>query len=312
MKLQRIFKNGWMIALAVGVAVVLQGCLDSGDVYNPNDFLVTDIEAIKEYVTTNSIDAQFDTASGIFFQIHKTGDGYKAVKGSEVDLHFRGVTLDGREFVNTFSGLPERINLGVTNEYPTANPASYSWGLDEWIFRNQREGDSLTLYLPSPYGFKDQGYASVGPNTPVIYHVKFVDIKLLSEDMVKIDQYIEDKSWTSAIEPSYGTRYVVHTAGDAGVNIDFGDFVSINYKGNLLNGTVFDSNYTNIAPWTFTLGQTNLIPGFELGLDRLSKGDSATFFVPSIYGYGKNANGPIPANSPLVFTVSVRDVIKRN
>jgi FKBP-type peptidyl-prolyl cis-trans isomerase FkpA len=152
----------------------------------------------------------------------------------------------------------------------------------------------------------------VGPNTPIIYHVKFEDVKLLSEDLVKIDQYIEENTLVSEIEPSYGTRYVVHSAGDAGKNIDFGDFISINYKGNLLNGTVFDSNYANIAPWTFTLGQTNLIAGFELGLDQLNKGDSATFFVPSIYGYGKNANGAIPANSVLVFTVSVRDVIKSN
>lgn len=312
MRLQGIFKNGWMIALAVGVAVVLQGCLKGEDVYDPNDFFEADVEAITEYIATNNIDAQLDTASSIYYQIHKTGDGYKAVRGSEVDLHYRGVTLDGREFVNTFSGLPERINIGVTLEFPTANPSSYSWGLDEWLFRNNREGDSLTVYLPSWYGFKDKGYTNVGANTPIIYHVKFEDIKLLSEDLIKIDQYIEDNSWTSEIEPSYGTRYVVHDAGDAGVNIDFGDFLAIHYEGKLLDETVFDSNYESVTPWSFTLGQTSLIAGFELGLDQLNKNDSATFFVPSIYGYGKKPNGDIPANSVLIFTVSVRDVIKNN
>lgn len=312
MKLQRIFKNGWMIALAVGVAVVLQGCLDSGDVYDPNEFLETDVEAIKDYIATNNLDVQLDTASSIFYKVHKTGEGYKAVRGTEVDIHFRGVTLDGKEFVNTFNGLPERIYIGASLQNASVNPMSYSWGLDEWLFRNNREGDSLTLYLPSWYGFKDQGYTNVAPNTPVIYHVKFEDIKLLSQDLVKIDQYIENKTWISEVEPSYGTRYVVHSAGDAGKNIDFGDFISINYEGKLLNETAFDSNYNNITPWTFTLGQTNLISGFELGLDQLNKGDSATFFVPSIYGYGKNANGSIPANSVLVFTVSVRDVVKSN
>jgi FKBP-type peptidyl-prolyl cis-trans isomerase len=312
MKLQGIFKNGWMIALAVGVAVVLQGCLDSGDVYDPNEFLETDVEAIKDYIATNNLDVQLDTASSIFYKVHKTGEGYKAVRGTEVDIHFRGVTLDGKEFVNTFNGLPERIYIGASLQNASVNPMSYSWGLDEWLFRNNREGDSLTLYLPSWYGFKDQGYTNVAPNTPVIYHVKFEDIKLLSQDLAKIDQYIETKTWTSEIETSYGTRYVVHSVGDAGKNIDFGDFISINYEGKLLNETVFDSNYTNITPRTFTLGQTSLIPGFELGLDQLNKGDSATFFVPSIYGYGKTAYGAIPANSVLIFTVSVRDVIKSN
>jgi hypothetical protein len=55
MKLQRIFKNGWMIALAVGVAVVLQGCLKNDDVYDPNEFFEADVEAIKDYLATNSI-----------------------------------------------------------------------------------------------------------------------------------------------------------------------------------------------------------------------------------------------------------------
>jgi hypothetical protein len=88
-----------------------------------------------------------DTASSIFYKVHKTGEGYKAVRGTEVDMHFRGVTLDGKEFVNTFSGLPERVYLGATLQNASSNPMSYTWGLDEWLFRNNREGDSLTVYL---------------------------------------------------------------------------------------------------------------------------------------------------------------------
>jgi FKBP-type peptidyl-prolyl cis-trans isomerase len=267
------------------------------------------MKAIKDYIVANNIDVEFDTANSIYYQVHTEGTGYKALRGTAVDLHYRGETLSGAVFVNTFSGSPEKVYIGTKNDYPSSNPASYAWGLDEWLLSKQKEGDSLTVFLPSAYAFKDQSYSTVGPNTPVLYHVKFLDIKLLSEELVKIDDYIADKSWTGSIEPTYGTRYVVHKLGDPEKNIEFGDYVSINYQGTLLDGTSFDSNYDK-SPWSFTLGTQSLIPGFELGLDLLNEGDSATFFVPSIYGYGKDGSGSkIPGNATLVFKVSVRDLV---
>jgi FKBP-type peptidyl-prolyl cis-trans isomerase len=78
-----------------------------------------------------------------------------------------------------------------------------------------------------------------------------------------------------------------------------------------LNDTIFDSNFGG-SSWNFTLGEQSLIVGFELGLNELHEKDSATFFVPSIYGYGKDGNPPtIPGNAPLGFTVKVVDVNKR-
>jgi FKBP-type peptidyl-prolyl cis-trans isomerase len=306
-----MFRKGWLVALIVGAAVVLQGCFKEDDIYDPNEFFETDMEIIRNYIVANGLDVEFDTLNSIYYQLHSEGSGYKAVRGREVDLHYQGETLEGREFVNTFDGVPERIYLGLTGDNPTANPSSYVWALDDWLLFKRREGDSVTVFLPSYYAFKDAGFSVVKPNEPVKYLVKFVDILQLSEDLEKIDQYIADKNWTSEIEPTYGTRTVVHTAGDPDVGVDFGDYISINYEGMLLNDAVFDSNFGETA-WNFILGEQSLIVGFELGLNELNEKDSATFFVPSIYGYGKDGNPPdIPANAPLGFTVKVVDVTKR-
>jgi len=311
MWLQSIFKKGWMMALALGVATLFQGCMDNSDYYDSSKYFETDLQAIKDYIVANDLDVKFDTANSIYYQVHKEGTGYKALRGTSVDVHYRGETLGGSVFANTFSGLPERVYIGTKQSYPDESPESYVWGLDEWLLARQKEGDSLTIFLPSAYAFQDQSYSYVKPNTPIFYVVKFEDIKLLSEALVNIDEYITDKSWTSAIEPNYGTRYVVHEAGDPEKNIDFGDYVSIYYEGSLLNGTVFDSNYDDDSPWSFTLGgeNINLIPGFELGLDQLNEGDSATFFIPSIYGYGSSGSGAIPGNATLKFTINVTNVV---
>ena len=54
---------------------------------------------------------------------------------------------DGTVFVNTFSGLPERVYIGTKQSYPSSNPASYAWGLDEWLLSKQKEGDSDHLQV---------------------------------------------------------------------------------------------------------------------------------------------------------------------
>lgn len=310
MRLQSIFRRSWLIVSALGLVLSLQGCLDD-DFYDANKFLEADLVTIKEYIETNNLTGiQLDTLNSIYYQLHTAGTGYKTVKGVEVTLHYQGETLEGREFVNTFGGLPQRINLGVTRENSAANPPAYAWGLDSWLLAKAKQGDSLTVFLPSPYAFQEEGFAAVGPNTPVKYRVKFVDIALLNQEIGQIDDYVTNKGWTSEIDPVFGTRYVIHQPGDGGVTIEYGNFISIHYRGSLMNETQFDSNYDK-TPWNFTMGQINVIPGFEIGLSLLNEGDSATFFVPSIYGYGKNGTGTIPANAVLRFDISVRDVVKQ-
>ena len=64
-------------------------------------------------------------------------------------------------------------------------------------------------------------------------------------------------------------------------------FVTINYKGTLEDGTVFD-NSEGKAPLEFIFGLGMIIPGLEKGIEGLKKGDKKEIKVES-----KNAYGPI-------------------
>lgn len=306
----RLLKGSWFGAIGLVVMLSLQSCLkNDNNMYDAYKFLADDISTIQEYIKTNNIDAQMDSATGVFYQIHKKGDGYKTFSGIEVEANYQGTTLDGDEFVNTYSGLPERITLGPSS----SNPVTYTGGLSIGLL-NMHAGDSATIYVPSPYGFQDQGYAGVPPNTIIVYHVKFEDILLLNSDISKIDQYIADKSWTASVDSVYGTRYIIHKPGDPEVMPKDGYSVILDYQGEFLDGTVFDSSFGTGNKLTVTMGANSVITGFELGLSQLHKSDSATIFLPSIYAYGKSgASGggaTIPPNTILLFGVKIDDIVK--
>ncbi len=86
------------------------------------------------------------------------------------------------------------------------------------------------------------------------------------------------------------------------------DAVSVNYRGTLIDGTVFDESMDPENPVTFPLG--GVIPGFSEGLQLVSKGGKIRLYIPSELGYGDNPRpgGPIKAGSLLVFEVTIQDI----
>ena len=64
-----------------------------------------------------------------------------------------------------------------------------------------------------------------------------------------------------------------------------GKTVKVHYTGTLQNGEVFDSSVEK-EPLEFTLGEGQLIPGFEKAVIGMSIGDSTTINIPSAEAYG--------------------------
>lgn len=64
-----------------------------------------------------------------------------------------------------------------------------------------------------------------------------------------------------------------------------GDTVSIHYTGRLDDGTVFDTSQ-NRDPLSFTLGEGQVIPGFENAVEGMAPGDEKTAEIPADDAYG--------------------------
>ena len=64
-----------------------------------------------------------------------------------------------------------------------------------------------------------------------------------------------------------------------------GNKVKVHYTGKLDDGTVFDSSEGG-APLEFTVGQGQVIPGFENGVVGMEVGESRTLNIPVDQAYG--------------------------
>lgn len=84
-----------------------------------------------------------------------------------------------------------------------------------------------------------------------------------------------------------------------------GDKVTVNYIGVLPDGTVFDSSEIHGEPFTFTVGEGKVIPGWEQGLLGMKEGGRRLLAVPPAFGYGAQAIGQIPANATLIFDIQL-------
>ena len=117
-----------------------------------------------------------------------------------------------------------------------------------------------------------------------------------------------DKLATGFEKTESGLRYQIIQKGD-GVKAEKGKTVSVHYKGQLADGTVFDSSYKRNQPIDFPLGAGQVIQGWDEGVQLLKVGDKARFVIPSDLGYGaQGAGGVIPPNATLIFDVELMDV----
>ncbi|MCF2874433.1 MULTISPECIES: peptidylprolyl isomerase [unclassified Tenacibaculum] len=109
-------------------------------------------------------------------------------------------------------------------------------------------------------------------------------------------------------ETPSGLRYKILQNGE-GKQATKGAMVSVHYKGQLLDGTVFDSSYKRKQPIDFAVGVGQVIAGWDEGIQLLKVGDKARLVIPSNLAYGEaGAGGVIPPNATLIFDVELMNV----
>ena len=109
-------------------------------------------------------------------------------------------------------------------------------------------------------------------------------------------------------ETKSGLRYQILQKG-TGEQATKGAGVSVHYKGQLLDGTVFDSSYKRKEPIDFNVGLGQVIAGWDEGILLLQVGDKARFVIPSNLAYGAaGAGGVIPPDATLIFDVELMGV----
>jgi FKBP-type peptidyl-prolyl cis-trans isomerase FkpA len=112
------------------------------------------------------------------------------------------------------------------------------------------------------------------------------------------------------------TLEVANVADGPGNEARPGRRVAVHYTGWLFHpdkpanhGRQFDSSHDRGEPIEFTIGQAEVIPGWEQGISGMKVGGKRTLVIPPNLAYGRAGMPPtIPANATLVFDVELTAV----
>lgn len=150
---------------------------------------------------------------------------------------------------------------------------------------------------------------------------------ILQRDKEAIEKFLKEnpissvKEYSEPIEGFYMFWQV--STKETRNNLLRGDTVSVNYVGKTLDKKIFDTSIEQVArdngifnstrkyqPLRYAIGYGFTITGFEFALSMMHAGEKATVIFPSRLGYGSQASGGIPANSPLIFELELVQVKK--
>ena len=276
---------------------------------------------------------QNETDSGITYEMIKKGSGDVPPDGGKWTLNMAYYKEDGEKLFSTADK-----GGSMPMEYSAAmftNNASF-----EECFSLLGEGDSAVFYVSADSLFKNTYRQPTPPEfqgtklklcigieevfTPEEFDAKLLEDskELLDAERSKIEAYLEQEGIDAEVTES-GLYYQITETGDGAIP-EVGQKVMVNYKGALLDGTVFDTSYEEAAkeaglyderrpygPIDFALGQGRVIRGWDIGIGLMPEGSKAKLIIPSPLGYGERGSGAvIPPNSILVFDVELVDIVE--
>ncbi len=119
-------------------------------------------------------------------------------------------------------------------------------------------------------------------------------IRAWVDDMVK-NKYVVDSTAT-------GVYYVIEKVG-TGSNVQAGNNITVAYTGKFLDGTAFDASSS--YAYIHKASNQRMIPGWEEGIEKLSRGGIGVFLIPSAQAYGPNGYLVVPPYTPLFFRIEI-------
>lgn len=261
--------------------------------------------------------------SGLYFNKIKSGTGRKVKEGMFLNFDFEIRHLDG---LLVYSSI-EANHPGV---FEYGKPFD-TQGLME-AMGMMKQGDEVELIIPSALAFGEAGRPGmIDPFTPLHYFIRLNSVKTKAESEAEAEakrkndaalkeaarlqeasilaKYIADNEIT--VEPTASGLYFVPIVEGEGEQAVAGNKVKVHYSGTLLDGTKFDSSVDRNEPFEFTLGQGQVIKGWDEGIAMLKVGGKATLIIPSNLAYGeRQAGAVIKPYSPLKFEVELIEIVK--
>jgi len=267
---------------------------------DPGATLVFDIELLKVFEGAPAEPMQVDedafteTDSGLKFHDIEEGDGDSPSENYIVTVHYTGWLEDGTKFSSSVDwDTPYMFALDQEQVIP---------GWEEGI-RSMQVGGKRQLVIPSDLAYEDEGIDDLIPGgSTLIFDVELLEILRPSpESPLSIDE-------ADFAETDSGLQFFDIEQGD-GAYPEEGSTVSVHYTGWLADGTKFGSSLDTGFPYMFIIGQEQVIPGWEEGIQSMQVGSQRQLIIPASLAYGaEGVDGVIPPDETLTFEIELAQV----
>ena len=250
--------------------------------------------------------------------LEQKGQGKTAQMGDYVDFDFLLTSRDGDTLMNSFG--VESVVMQYGEEF-------ISEGFNEALGLVAR-GGTLHCIIPSELGFGEEGYHDfILPYEALDVRIRMNDImdraayekKMADREAVKeaerqnrlakeealIMKYLKDNGIDQS--PTESGIYIIRKEEGTGELAQWGDYVSVHYTLNNLNGDQVESSYAYGEPMSFTIGQGEMIPCIEEAVMTMAPGAKVTVVAPSEQGFGEFTihETLLPAYSPLLIELEL-------
>jgi len=277
-------------------------------------------EKLESYLEENHISIQ-PSSSGLIFIPLKEGYGKIPDTGEMCQVYLNVKILDGDTLYDNFNGDPIDVEFGKSFD-----TEGFMEGLGMI-----RVGGKARLIVPSPIGVGENGKETVPGFSTLIYEVQLAKIRTV--EAVRKEREAKKKEREAAIQhlkeieperirkyitdnhieqkPSVTGLYVIPLYQGKGRKPVNGDVVQLHYSLFSIDGKKIDSSYDRGEPIEVTLGQGQVISGWEEGLLQMNEGGKSRLVVPSSLAYGRGSKGEVQPYSPLIFEIELLKIVNR-
>ncbi len=232
------------------------------------------------------------TASGLRYIIREKGNGVKPEKGAKVDVHYTGSLTNDTVFDSSYKrNQPFSFTLGQGRVIK---------GWDEGVAL-LNEGDKATFIIPADLAYGSRATGNIPANSTLIFQIELLKVV----NPIKIEPY--DVAGKDTLTTASGLKYIIVKKGAAKNPLaKAGEIATVHYSGYFKDGVMFDSSVKRGQPIKFTLGQGQVIKGWDEGLQLMRSGDKFRLLIPYQLAYGEKGRGQsIPPKADLFFDVEL-------
>ena len=227
------------------------------------------------------------TESGLQYRDVKEGTGETPKTGQTCMVHYTGWLWENNAKGKKFDSSEDR---GEPFSFPVGEGKVIK-GWDEGV-ATMKVGGKRELLIPAELGYGARGAGGViPPNATLLFEVELLGVMKKTDSGLEYRD-IKEGDWSHRPSPARPAWCTIPAGSGKGAK-----------------GKKFDSSVDRGEPFSFPIGEREVIAGWDEGVATMKVGGKRELLIPADLGYGARVPaGAIPPNATLLFEVELLEV----